>query len=69
VEVVASHARQSLAPMTACSGCRTAGVLAHFCRMALHHLNERGMLIEYGELPDVVWNTLASHFGLEMLCW
>lgn len=39
-----------------------ARALGRFCEFALQHLNDGGMLLNYLQLPDVVWSSLASFF-------
>lgn len=46
----------------------SARVLAAVCRAALRHrqASGRGSLVNYRQLPDSVWTTLAEFFGLEL---
>jgi len=43
---------------------RILGIVAETA--ALHAVNAHGMLIEYRQLPDIVWSGLAEHFGIEL---
>jgi hypothetical protein len=40
-------------------------VLACFLRAAIEHHRDRGLLVEYGELPEAAGNHVLAHFGLE----
>lgn len=42
-----------------------ARVLARLCEAALqHHRNSGGLLINYNQLPDALWTSIADHFGM-----
>jgi len=43
-----------------------ARVLAAVCEGAIHEYRHGGKLINYSELPDVVWTSLADFFGLTL---
>lgn len=44
-----------------------ARVLARLCEAALqHHQSRAGMMINYEQLPDAVWTTIAGFFGAEV---
>jgi hypothetical protein len=65
VEVMASHARQGRSPMTIEAAARRARVLARFCQSAMQHLDDTGRLVEYRQLPAVVWTDVLGHFGVD----
>lgn len=44
----------------------SAHVFAQFCHAAARLDPARGKLISYENLPDVVWTTLAPHFGISL---
>lgn len=44
-----------------------ARVLARLCEAALqHHQSSGGMMVNYEQLPDAVWNRVADFFGAEV---
>ena len=42
-----------------------ARVLAALCRAALQHHGSGGLLINYKQLPEIVWTSIAEFFGIE----
>jgi hypothetical protein len=39
-------------------------VIGRICECALHGMDERGMLVNYTQLPGAVWGGIARHFGV-----
>ena len=45
----------------------SARVLGLLCETAIQHFPcKRGMLVNYRQLPDLIWNELPAHFGFEL---
>jgi hypothetical protein len=64
LEVIASHTRQRPGTTAAEASSRRSRILALYCQTALQHLDGVGRLVEYRQLPEVVWTDLLNHFGV-----
>jgi hypothetical protein len=65
LEVIASHTRQARGSTGADGASHRARILARYCQSALQHLDDTGRLVEYRQLPAVIWTDVLCHFGVD----